>query len=74
MSEFFDDHHRAVQDRFETCSHYVPRPACETPLAQWKRIDALQDVLPPRDQGKAENAGGVITNEDYAAKVMAGEG
>jgi predicted pyridoxine 5'-phosphate oxidase superfamily flavin-nucleotide-binding protein len=55
-------------------SHYVPKPACETPFAQWKRIDALQDVLPPRDQGKAENAGGVITNEDYAAKVMAGEG
>ncbi len=55
-------------------SHYVPKPACETPFAQWKRIDALQDVLPPRDQGKVENAGGVITNEDYAAKIKAGEG
>jgi len=52
----------------------VPKPDCSTAFVQWKRIDALQEVLPPRDRGKAENAGGVITNEVYVAKVMAGDG
>ncbi|MGH8650678.1 MAG: pyridoxamine 5'-phosphate oxidase family protein [Gammaproteobacteria bacterium] len=54
-------------------SRYVPKAACETPFAQWKRIDKLQDVLPPRDQGKTEKAGGAISVEDYDAKVVAGE-
>ncbi len=55
-------------------SHYVPKANCETPFAQWKRIDELQDALPARDRGRVAEAGGVITSEDYLAKVMAGEG
>ncbi len=54
-------------------SAYVPRTACETPLATWKRIDFVQDVLPPKDVGRPEKAGGVITIEEYIAKVMQGE-
>jgi len=34
----------------------------------------LQDALPPRDRGNADRAGGVITIEEYVAKVAAGEG
>ena len=54
-------------------SRYVPRAACETPLAVWKRIDAVQDVLPPKDIGKPAAAGGVITFDEYMAKLMQGE-
>ena len=54
-------------------SPYVPRAGCETPYPSWKRIDQVQDVLPPRDRGKTEKAGGVITVEDYAAKLAAGQ-
>lgn len=55
-------------------SRYVPRDACETPLAEWKRIDLMQDVLPPKDHGRPENAGGVITMGEWVEKVKVGEG
>lgn len=54
-------------------SRYVPRAACETPLAVWKRLDVVQDVLPPKDHGRPEKAGGVITMDQYFAKLMQGE-
>ena len=37
-------------------SKYVPRTACATPLAGWKRIDMLQEDLPVKDQGRAQRA------------------
>lgn len=55
-------------------SRNVPNAAGDAPFAQWKRIDALQDVLPTHDQGKAEQAGGILTFEEYAALKLAGEG
>lgn len=55
-------------------SPYVPKPACEMPFPEWKRIAALQDVLPPGDQEKTKNAGGVLTKEEWEAKVLAGHG
>lgn len=54
-------------------SPYVPQAQCETPLAQWKRIDALQEVLHPRDAELAERLGGVITPEQYGELVMKGQ-
>jgi uncharacterized protein len=54
-------------------SRYVPRVHCETPFAEWKRIDVVQEVLPSRDTGKAAQAGGTITVEQYEAKLAAGE-
>jgi predicted pyridoxine 5'-phosphate oxidase superfamily flavin-nucleotide-binding protein len=54
-------------------SRYVPRAQCETPFAEWKRIDVVQEVLPPRDAGKTAKAGGTITVEEYEAKLAAGE-
>lgn len=62
--------HRYKKD---TASKYVPRAACETPLVSWKRIDLVQDALTPRDQGKAAKAGGLITIDQYFAKVKAGD-
>ena len=55
-------------------SKYVPQIDTETPGTQWKRIDALQDVLPACDKDTAEKLGGVITPEEYSAMVMSGKG
>lgn len=55
-------------------SKYVPQADSETPVPQWKRIDAVQDVLPPCDAGLAEKLGGTITPEQYGAMVMDGNG
>ncbi len=53
-------------------SRYVPQKEVETPLAGWKRIDIVQDALPARDQGKAEQAGGLLSVEQWFGKVAEG--
>jgi len=58
--------------RLET-SRYVPDEAGRAPLASWKRIDVMQDVLPANDAGRAKTEGGLITGEDYSARVSRGE-
>lgn len=55
-------------------SKYVPQAGKQTPPPQWKRIDGLQDVLPTGDLGLADELGGTITPEEYAAMVMNGQG
>lgn len=74
VTELFVNCPRYVH-QFQRVAHskYVPDAAGQAPLPAWKRIDAVQDALPARDAGKAEQAGGLITPEQYAAKVMAGE-
>lgn len=57
--------------RVET-SQYVPDKTGNQPFPAWKRIDAIQDFLHEKDQGKAEQEGGLITEEQYLEKV--GEG
>jgi uncharacterized protein len=52
-------------------SRYVPRADCETPLAEWKRVDLLQDVLPPADLAKAQ-AKGTIDIVEWIGKIQAG--
>lgn len=52
-------------------SRYVPRADCETPLAEWKRVDLLQDVLPPSDYTKAQ-AKGTIDIMEWIGKIQAG--
>jgi len=54
-------------------SKYVPQKSCPTPAAQWKRINAVQNVLPERDKDIAETLGGVITPEEYGELVMKGK-
>ena len=53
-------------------SRYVPRAACDTPLAGWKRMDIVQDALPAKDQGKAQKAGGLLSVEDWFGKLYQG--
>jgi predicted pyridoxine 5'-phosphate oxidase superfamily flavin-nucleotide-binding protein len=54
-------------------SPYVPDENGEQPYATWKRIDDLQDVLPPEDRGRAEDEGGIITEREYGKALMRGE-
>ncbi|MGR8930006.1 MAG: pyridoxamine 5'-phosphate oxidase family protein [Gammaproteobacteria bacterium] len=55
-------------------SKYVPQPGQDSPEPQWKRIDALQDVLPPIDRALAEKLGGTITPEQYGELLKNREG
>ena len=55
-------------------SRYAPTAACETPLAEWKRIDIIQDALPGKDIGRAEKAGGLITIDEWFKNAGEGRG
>jgi predicted pyridoxine 5'-phosphate oxidase superfamily flavin-nucleotide-binding protein len=54
-------------------SPYLPAEDGSVRLALWKRIDLVQDVLPAADQAEAE-ALGLITAEEYEARVAGGDG
>lgn len=58
--------------RLET-SPYVPDMDGNQPFPVWKRINTLQDDLPARDQGRAEQEGGLVTTEEYGEALMRGE-
>ena len=55
-------------------SKYVPQAGVESPVPQWKRIDAIQDVLPPCDHEIADKVGGTITPEQYGDMIKNREG
>ena len=54
-------------------SPYVPDNEGNQPYPSWKRIDLIQDALPPDDQGRADVEGGTITIDEYAARLAAGD-
>jgi uncharacterized protein len=55
-------------------SRYVPNTKSgEQPIPGWKRIDAIQAVLPQRDQNKADTVGGLISMDQWGAMVMKGD-
>ncbi len=54
-------------------TNHVPNANGKAPLAEWKKIDLLQDVLPARFQNLAESEGGTISIEQYNEKVLKGE-
>jgi|TARA_B110000879_G_scaffold60680_1_gene85126 predicted pyridoxine 5'-phosphate oxidase superfamily flavin-nucleotide-binding protein len=53
-------------------SPYVPQKDGAIPLALWKRIDLMQDVLTDQDRDKAESLG-LITIEEYESYVSQGK-
>ena len=58
-----------------TPSHYLPKEGCKTPIAEWKRIDKIQDSLPKRDiQALQDENVSPITMEEYQEKVVKSEG
>jgi len=52
-------------------SRYVPRKDKETPLAEWKRIDSLQEALRD-DERRAVEKRGTITEEEWMARIEEG--
>ena len=52
-------------------SRYVPRAACETPVAEWKRIDLMQDVILEKDKAKVETLG-TIDIDTWVEKIKTG--
>ena len=52
-------------------SPYAPVSDGETPLCEWKRIDALQDVLRPHEVERVSKAG-TITIDDWMGRVFSG--
>lgn len=54
-------------------SPYVPDSEGQSPYPAWKRIDLMQDVLRPVDQGRAEAEGGEISMDEYAVKLIEGQ-
>ncbi|MCK8516886.1 pyridoxamine 5'-phosphate oxidase family protein [Methylonatrum kenyense] len=54
-------------------SRYVPKDSCETPVAGWKRTDAVQDVLRPHEAEQVRRSGGEITVEQWMEQVQSGD-
>ena len=52
-------------------SRYTPDADGNSPLAEWKRIDLLEDVLPQNDKDKVRDAGKIGIN-DWLEKVKSG--
>ena len=59
-------------DRVAT-SRYVPDADGNAPVPAWKRIDAIQDVLPEADQARVAADGGTLDFDGYAKRVADGE-
>ena len=53
-------------------SRYVPDAQGAAPLAGWKRIDDMQDVLAPGEAAEARRQG-LIDEEGWVARVDAGD-
>lgn len=53
-------------------SRYMPREKSETPLCEWKRIDAVQDTLRPHKNAAVKRAG-QITAEEWMGRVFSGD-
>lgn len=59
--------------RVET-SRYVPDDEGHAPLAPWKRMDVMQDVIPDQDRHRVAAEGGTIDSDEYQAIVEAEAG
>jgi predicted pyridoxine 5'-phosphate oxidase superfamily flavin-nucleotide-binding protein len=52
--------HRKVE-----ASEFVPRRTGETPLAPWKRVDDVQELLPAQDRERVQREGKVMSRAEY---------
>lgn len=69
LSELWQNCPRYVHQRTKVRdSRYVPRENCETPIAEWKRLDLVQDVLPEADANKVKKLG-TIQIEEWINKI-----
>jgi hypothetical protein len=54
-------------------SRYVPKRDCETPVATWKRVEEVSDVLSEQERQQVEAAGGEIPIEQWMEYVVSGD-
>jgi len=54
-------------------SRYVPKAECETPIATWKRVNEVSDVLNDQERQQVEAAGGNIPIEEWMGYVQSGD-
>ena len=59
--------------RRDASSRYVPDALGNAPVAEWKRLDFLQEDLPQPDRENVA-AVGTITQDEYDLRIMNGEG
>jgi hypothetical protein len=72
LSELWQNCPRYIHQRTKVRdSRYVPRAECETPVAEWKRIDLMQDVIPEADLKKVQQIG-TIQIEEWVEKIKTG--
>lgn len=73
LSEFWQNCPRYIP-KYEKVrdSRYVPRAHCETPLAGWKQVDLVQDILLEADAKKAQEVG-IIPIEEWVGKIISGD-
>ena len=50
----------------------MPREHCETPLAGWKQVDLVQDILLEADAKKAQEIG-IIPIVAWVDKIISGD-
>lgn len=53
-------------------SRYIPKDNVDTPMATWKRIDIMQDVIPESDRSRVDASGGTMPIEAWFEKVQTG--
>lgn len=73
LSEFWQNCPRYIPQYTKVRdSRYVPREHCETPLAGWKQLDLVQDILLEADLKKVEQLG-TINIEEWVGKIQTGD-
>ncbi len=73
LSEFWQNCPRYIPQYTKVRdSRYVPREHCETPLAGWKQLDLVQDILQEADLKKVEKLG-TINIEEWVGKIQTGD-
>ena len=70
LSEFWQNCPRYIPQYTKVRdSRYVPREHCETPLAGWKQLDLVQDILLEADLKKVDQLG-TINIEEWVGKIQ----
>lgn len=54
-------------------SRYVPQTDCETPIAGWKRVHEVSDVIKDSERQKVKKAGGPLSIDDWMKYVQSGD-
>lgn len=54
-------------------SRYIPKPDRDTPVAGWKRVEEVNDILREPERQQVEEAGGTISIEEWMGYVQSGD-